>query len=133
MHMCKHRSLIAAAAVLLFAAPLAAQGIRPDSTVRDSARVTPSIPAATSNVSAALPSLAPKQANVTAGVRSLATAPAPLAPPHPTSGSGSAMMVFGGAALLVGAVVGGPPGEIVMVVGGTIGLVGLWNYLNGAP
>jgi hypothetical protein len=40
------------------------------------------------------------------------------------------MMIVGGAALIVGAVVGGTAGTIVMIVGGVIGLVGLWNYLN---
>lgn len=41
-----------------------------------------------------------------------------------------AMMIVGGAALIVGAVVGGQAGTIVMVGGGILGLVGLWNYLQ---
>ena len=40
------------------------------------------------------------------------------------------MMIVGGAALIVGAVVGGTAGTIIMIVGGVIGLVGLWNYLQ---
>jgi uncharacterized membrane protein YiaA len=41
-----------------------------------------------------------------------------------------AMMIVGGAALVVGAVIGGQAGTIVMVGGAVIGLVGLWNYLQ---
>jgi hypothetical protein len=41
-----------------------------------------------------------------------------------------AMMIVGGAALIVGAVIGGQSGTIVMVGGGLLGLVGLWNYLK---
>jgi len=48
-----------------------------------------------------------------------------------TDGSkSSAMMVVGGAALLVGAIVGGKAGTTVMIGGGVLGLVGLWNYLQ---
>jgi len=32
--------------------------------------------------------------------------------------------------MIVGAVIGGDAGTIVMVVGGVIGLVGLWNFLQ---
>jgi hypothetical protein len=41
-----------------------------------------------------------------------------------------AMMIVGGAAMIVGAVVGGKSGTVVMVGGGILGLVGLWNYLQ---
>jgi hypothetical protein len=41
-----------------------------------------------------------------------------------------AMMIVGGAGLIVGAVVGGTPGAVVMVGGTVVGLVGLWNYLK---
>lgn len=41
-----------------------------------------------------------------------------------------AWMVLGGAALIVGSVVGGDGGTIIMVTGGVIGLVGLWRYLQ---
>jgi hypothetical protein len=40
------------------------------------------------------------------------------------------MMIVGGAALIIGAVVGGTAGTIIMIAGGVIGLVGLWNYLQ---
>ena len=40
------------------------------------------------------------------------------------------MMIVGGAALIVGAIIGGTPGTIVMVGGGVVGLIGLYNYLE---
>ncbi|HTI64820.1 MAG TPA: hypothetical protein VL524_14935 [Gemmatimonadaceae bacterium] len=42
----------------------------------------------------------------------------------------SAMMIVGGAAFIVGAVVGGNAGTAVMIGGGILGLIGLWNYLQ---
>jgi hypothetical protein len=41
-----------------------------------------------------------------------------------------AMMVFGGAGLLVGAVIGGDAGTIIMIGGGSLGLLGLYRYLS---
>lgn len=41
-----------------------------------------------------------------------------------------AMMIVGGAALIVGAIIGGTPGTIVMIGGGVVGLIGLYNYLE---
>jgi hypothetical protein len=41
-----------------------------------------------------------------------------------------AMMIVGGAGLIVGAIIGGTPGTIVMVGGGVVGLIGLYNYLE---
>jgi hypothetical protein len=41
-----------------------------------------------------------------------------------------AMMIVGGVALVVGAIIGGDPGTIVMVGGAVVGLVGLYDYLR---
>jgi len=41
-----------------------------------------------------------------------------------------AMIVVGGAGLLVGAVVGGDAGTIIMIGGGGLGLLGLYRYLS---
>jgi len=41
-----------------------------------------------------------------------------------------AMMIVGGAGLIVGAIIGGTPGTLVMVGGGVVGLVGLYDYLQ---
>ncbi len=48
----------------------------------------------------------------------------------PTRQQSRAMMIVGGAALIVGAIIGGTPGTIVMVGGGVVGLIGLYNYLE---
>ena len=57
--------------------------------------------------------------------RDIAPAPVPA-----VGGRGVPMMIVGGAAMVVGAVVGGDSGNIIMVGGAVIGLVGLWNYLK---
>ncbi|MDE3153059.1 MAG: hypothetical protein KGL93_12495 [Gemmatimonadota bacterium] len=41
-----------------------------------------------------------------------------------------AMMIVGGAALIVGAIIGDTPGTIVMVGGAVVGLIGLYDYLQ---
>jgi hypothetical protein len=41
-----------------------------------------------------------------------------------------AMMIVGGAALVVGSVIHGDTGTIIMVGGGVIGLIGLYRYLR---
>ncbi len=45
-------------------------------------------------------------------------------------GQSRAMMIVGGAALVVGAIIGDTPGTILMVGGAIVGLVGLYNYLQ---
>jgi len=39
-------------------------------------------------------------------------------------------MIVGGAALVIGSMVGGDGGTIIMITGGVIGLLGLWRYLQ---
>lgn len=46
------------------------------------------------------------------------------------NGTDVAMMVVGGAAMVVGAVVGGDGGGMIAVAGAVIGLVGLFRYLR---
>jgi hypothetical protein len=66
----------------------------------------------------------------TAGLARTSVA-APFAMRSAAEGSHNpAMMIVGGAALIVGAVVGGKAGTIVMIGGGILGLVGLWNYMQ---
>jgi hypothetical protein len=77
-------------------------------------------------------SLAPFADKATVGVRQLSPAPSsPYAtPPREHVGSNVALMIVGGATLVVGAIIGGTAGTIVMVGGGVIGLVGLYRYLQ---
>jgi hypothetical protein len=83
-------------------------------------------------VAAAQPvSFAPFAANSQVGVHALApSAPAPYEPEHEHLRHSEAMMIVGGAILIVGAVVGGTPGTIIMIGGGTIGILGLIRYLQ---
>ncbi len=45
-------------------------------------------------------------------------------------GQAQALMVVGGAALIVGAIIGDDPGTIIMVGGAIVGLYGLYQYLQ---
>jgi len=134
LSMSRHRSFTTAIAVMLLAAPLAAQNVSQNTAVENAAPVTVSTPASVPSAAAdAAPatSLAPTRANATSGVRLNASAATTLPSAEPSGRSRSpAMMIVGGVALLVGAVVGGTPGTIIMIGGGVVGLFGLWNYLN---
>lgn len=60
-------------------------------------------------------------------------APEPAAPLPATGqnmGAAKAQMAVGGAALLVGALIGGDAGTVVMAGGAVVGLYGLWQYLK---
>lgn len=122
------RSLTTAMAVALLASPLGAQRVWSDTSA---VRVTPAVASAGMRLASdSLALLSPKSApawtkvgpmHINAGVsvrRILA----------PESSQSAAMMIVGGTALLVGAVVSGRPGSIIMISGGVVGLVGLWRY-----
>ncbi len=133
------RHIAAALTALFIATPIMAQ----DSTRVDSspASVTVVSPASgdSASLGAALPtavplmSLAPTRASVATGVqlRMDGVAPAPMPIPAPGRNSGNtALMIVGGAALIVGSVIDGDAGSIIMIGGGVIGLYGLWQYLR---
>ena len=123
-----HRTFMTAVAACLLAAPLAAQGVA-DIPVQGAAVATAPVAAPSVAVAPAV-SLAPTQAAATVGVRAYSTTPAPVTAPAPATGRSPAMMIVGGVALLVGAVIGGDEGTIIMIGGGVLGLFGLWNYLK---
>src|SRR5579884_2209213 len=117
--------------LVLLATPLLAQrgATRPDTTALSVAAPTRAEP---SNVAVAR---APASEGVPSWVNAMSatTVKAPLAPAVRALGSGptsenGAMMIVGGAALVVGAIIGGKAGTVIMVGGGVIGLLGLWNY-----
>ena len=71
----------------------------------------------------------------TAGIRLPAASPKSDAEPllqrrQAPRSQAATLMIVGGAALLVGAVVGGTAGDLLMVGGAVIGLVGLYRYLQ---
>jgi len=55
---------------------------------------------------------------------------APVIPGQARESQNVAMMIVGGAALVVGSVIGDDAGTIMMVGGGVVGLVGLYRYLQ---
>ena len=86
-------------------------------------------PATTEAAVAAPAMVGPVQTQV--GVSRAVSATAPMiALQQNASRRDVAWMVLGGATLIVGSIVGGDGGTIIMIVGGVIGLTGLWRYLQ---
>lgn len=78
--------------------------------------------------------LRPNEATAQARAR-LGLTPREARPLAPVPGAGGlskseAMMVVGGVALILGAVIGDDEGTIIMVGGAVIGLLGLWRWLQ---
>jgi hypothetical protein len=91
------------------------------------------LPAAQAVPVAVTLSLAPRADAVSAGVRAKVMRPEPA--PAPGAGRGDtarnkALMIVGGAALLVGAIIGNDAGTIIMVGGAVVGLYGLYKFLE---
>lgn len=77
------------------------------------------------------PQLGPTNAALMVGVRAVVPATPSLAPRSNAGlGQSQAMMIVGGAAILVGAIIGGDAGTIFMVGGAVVGLYGLYKYLQ---
>jgi len=89
--------------------------------------IAPSLPAS----QVEKPQVGPTVAALTVGVRNVVPATT-LAPQRGSAGLGQneALMIVGGAAILVGAVVGGDAGDIFMIGGAIVGLYGLYKYLQ---
>jgi hypothetical protein len=116
------------AAAMMVAVPMAAQQTSLDSTSRGVAIGTPATSTAPAAAIAAVgPVMQP------AGVVARQQASPLTMMPMPVNGENSqnlALMLVGGAGLIVGAIIGGQSGTIVMVGSGVIGLVGLFRYLQ---
>ena len=133
------RVFFAAAAILAFALPVSAQEVRStlagaEAVSAISPEVTPA-PAQEARVpvtSARSPLIqGPTAASLLFVVPSPRMAPdAPPAPVLAPSSQNVALMIVGGAGLLVGAVIGGDEGTIIMIAGGSVGLLGLYRYLR---
>jgi len=121
----------AAIAAVLLASPLSAQSVTDQSPLLIGAPSALQAPAVAVQTPATTPALASAQADAAVGVRAVAmTTPFEPAPAPRAYGRSPALMIVGGAMLLVGAVIGGDEGTIVMLGGGGIGLLGLWYYLR---
>lgn len=115
------------AAALFVASPLAAQQASFDSSVP----VTVSAVVATPAPAAVIPaSVGPVLQPAAVGVRPNAAPAAMLPAQYGDNSQNVALMVVGGAGLIVGAVIGGRSGTIVMLGSGILGLVGLFRYLQ---
>jgi len=115
-----YRWSLAVAAVLAFAAPLSAQQIP---TGADG--VAPMTSAM--RAPAPMVTLAPASAFEASVATDAATVP--LAPALRRSQS-VALMIVGGAGMIVGSLIDGDTGTIIMVGGGVVGLIGLFQYLR---
>lgn len=62
--------------------------------------------------------------------RSVRVPAAPLPASGQHLGEAKAEMAVGGAAIVVGALIGGDGGSVLMFGGAIVGLYGLWNYLK---
>jgi len=49
---------------------------------------------------------------------------------HMGAGENVALMVVGGAALIIGAVIGGTPGVLIAIGGAIVGLYGLYHFIQ---
>lgn len=132
--MSRLRSVTTAIAVLLLATPLVAQST---TTIQDTTAVIALTAPVTVVPSAVIIDRAPSAQATPSWMNAMAVAPARTAQTsvardvdagsRPQSVS---MMIVGGAGLLVGGIVGGKAGTVIMVGGGVVGLIGLWNYLK---
>jgi len=132
-----HRFMTAVVVLFAAAGTASAQGTVQNASVSD-----PQVPAVTAPTAQQTPaaapaaeqpvSLAPLADKASVGIRQLSpSGPVPFAPPRREKvGSNVALMIVGGAVLIVGAIVGGTSGTIIMVGGGVIGIIGLYRYLQ---
>ncbi len=116
------RTTFAVAAALAFALPASAQQNQPAQA--SSAAIT-SASAQSAGV------LSPAMGSLAFAVAAPSTAfDVPETLVVQRSSQNVALMIVGGAGLLVGAVIGGDEGTIIMIAGGAIGLLGLYRYLR---
>lgn len=90
------------------------------------------IPAhAQSSQAVASPAAGPRLDGTATAVHHVASTTAQPAPARRENlGQPAALMVVGGAAILVGALVGGDPGTVIMIGGAAALLIGLYQYLE---
>ena len=118
-----HTWSIAIAAALALAAPLSAQQV-PDGDAGFAA-ITASMQTM-APVATLVPVTAFGSTFVTEAFPGEAIAPIPAM----RQSQSVALMIVGGAGMIVGSIIDGDTGTIIMVGGGAVGLVGLYNYLR---
>ena len=113
-------SLAVAVVTLLFGTPVSGQGKMASDQ---------GLPLVTSPMRASTPTLpSDVPTTIDLAVSRSVTALLPLAMERQSQNV--ALMIVGGAAMIVGSAVAGDTGTVVIAVGGVLGLVGLFRYLN---
>lgn len=115
------------AAALFVAAPLAAQQASLDTSVPVTVSAVVTTPAP---VAPTVAPVGPVLQPAAVGFRTNTTPAAMMPATYGDNSQNVALMVVGGAGLIVGAVIGGRSGTIVMLGSGILGLVGLFRYLQ---
>jgi len=119
-----HRWSLTVAAALALATPASAQW-------KPVADAGPVLDASAALATTPAPDFALMSGGDTSGVE--ASASTFVAPPLPgveRTSTDVALMIVGGAALIIGSVIGDDAGAMMMVGGGVLGLVGLYRYLT---
>ncbi len=117
---------------LLIAACAAFGGITRSALAQDATAIVPAGPiiaAAGPTIDGASVAFRTPAARYTPAARNSAPISAPLSAAS-QFGRGEKLMLFGGAVLLTGLVIGGNAGGAVAVAGAVVGLYGLYIYLN---
>ncbi|MGA9838375.1 MAG: hypothetical protein WBQ26_13765 [Gemmatimonadaceae bacterium] len=128
--MLSSRRFFLLATALVVAAPLAAQQAPFDST---SSIVVATAVVAPAPAVVAVPLTGPVLQPAAVGPRAYVattTLPTMSMSEDGENSSNVALMVVGGAGLIVGGIIGGQSGTIIMVGSGILGLVGLFRYLQ---
>ena len=122
------RAALAAVVLLVAAAPAARAQATIDAPAVDSAAPTPH-PASLPAPAAVGPTLDGARAGA---ARATSAAPLTVADPvtGPRAGRPVALMIVGGAALILGAIIGGSGGTAVAIGGAVVGLVGLYQFIR---
>jgi hypothetical protein len=118
-------------AIAFGALALAVAPVRAQTASSGDVAVVPAA-AATAPVAEAAPApvAGPSVEAARVGVRRDAPAAAPAQPMAGTRDQGIKLMIFGGAAILTGIVVGNNAGYAISIGGAVIGLIGLYQYLQ---
>jgi hypothetical protein len=119
-------------------APLRAQDVASSIATDSTVAIADTTPRTTERLSLAIPqesaAVGAPMTGLRAGVHARETSrpdrPTVMLPQHANLGQARAMMVVGVAALIAGAIIGDTPGQIVMIGGAVIGLIGLYDYLQ---
>ncbi|MBI3790632.1 MAG: hypothetical protein HY275_07115 [Gemmatimonadetes bacterium] len=112
---------------LLFAVPAAAQ----DASL--AAPATDVVRASSPQAPIAATSFAPVAGSDVVGISTRAARTATLPAPAPMvgdKGNSVALMITGAAVMVAGALVNGSAGNVIMIGGGVVAIIGLWNYLQ---